>query len=119
MSEEEFLTQHPEYVGLEGHELMLKRLEDEGQQRIELEAKRKDLVNRRTQLQADSKKRKNDLDQLTETLKKFIEVLLLPFPSNVFRVLHRYQKCFRSIRMRLEMVCVYEVEMQSPTTQKA
>ena len=81
ISEEEFVAQHPEYVGLDGHELMLKRLEDEAQQRIELEVKRKDLVNRRTQMQADSKKRKNDLDQLTETLKKFIEVLpsYLPF----------------------------------------
>jgi hypothetical protein len=74
ISEEEFLVLHPEYVGLEKHELMLKRLEDEADQRVELETKRKDLVNRRTATQADSKKRKNDLDNLTETLKKFIEV---------------------------------------------
>lgn len=74
IDQEEFVSQHPECVGIEGHELMLMRLEDEAHQRIELEAKRKDLVNRRTQMQADSKKRKNDLDQLTETLKKFIEV---------------------------------------------
>lgn len=53
---------------------MLKRLQDEADQRLELETKRKDLVNRRTATQADSKKRKNDLDNLTETLKKFIEV---------------------------------------------
>jgi hypothetical protein len=77
--EEEFLALHPEYVGLEGHELMVKRLEDEATQRIELETRRKDLVNRRTATQADSKKRKNDLDNLTETLKKFIEVC---FPMN-------------------------------------
>jgi flagellar motility protein MotE (MotC chaperone) len=75
VSEEEFLAQHPEYSGLEGHELMLKRLQDEADQRVELETRRKDLVNRRTATQADSKKRKNDLDNLTETLKKFIEVL--------------------------------------------
>jgi Fms-interacting protein/Thoc5 len=75
IDEQEFVAQHPEYIGLEGHELMVKRLEDEAQQRIELEAKRKELLNRRTQMQADSKTRKNDLDQLTETLKKFIEVL--------------------------------------------
>ena len=75
ISEEDFLALHPEYDGLEGHELMLKRLEDETERRVELEAKRKDLVNRRTATQADSKKRKNDLDNLTETLKKFIEVL--------------------------------------------
>jgi THO complex subunit 5 len=75
MSEEEFLAHHPEYSGLEGHELMLKRLQDEADQRVELETRRKDLVNRRTATQADSKKRKNDLDNLTETLKKFIEVL--------------------------------------------
>jgi THO complex subunit 5 len=74
VSEEEFLVLHPEYSGLEGHELMLKRLQDEADQRVELETRRKDLVNRRTATQADSKKRKNDLDNLTETLKKFIEV---------------------------------------------
>lgn len=68
------MAQHPEYSGLEGHELMVKRLEDEAEQRVELETTRKDLVNRRTATQADSKKRKNDLDNLTETLKKFIEV---------------------------------------------
>ena len=74
MSEEEFIALHTEFAGLEGHELMVKRLEDEAEQRITLESKRKDLVNRRTAAQADSKKRKNDLDNLTETLKKFIEV---------------------------------------------
>jgi THO complex subunit 5 len=74
LSEEEFLAAHSELAGLEGHELMLKRLEHEAEQRVELEAKRKELVSRRTATQADSKKRKNDLDNLTETLKKFIEV---------------------------------------------
>lgn len=54
---------------------MLKQLEDEAEQRVALETKRKELVNRRTATQADNKKRKNDLDNLTETLKKFIEVL--------------------------------------------
>ena len=76
-NEEEFLAAHPEFVGLEGHDLMLKRLEDEAEQRVELESRRKDLANRRIATQADSKKRKNDLDNLTETLKKFIEVQLL------------------------------------------
>jgi len=52
----------------------MKRLEHEAEQRVTLEASRKDLVNRRTATQADSKKRKNDLDNLTETLKKFIDV---------------------------------------------
>lgn len=78
ISEEEFLVQRPEFSGLEGHELMVKRLEDEAEQRVELETRRKDLVNRRTATQADSKKRKNDLDNLTETLKKFIEVFIHP-----------------------------------------
>ena len=73
VSEEEFLEAHPEFVGLEGHDLMMKRLEDEASQRVELETQRKDLMNRRTATQADNKKRKNDLDNLTETLKKFIE----------------------------------------------
>jgi hypothetical protein len=73
-SEEEFLASHPKFSGLEGHELMLIRLEHEAAEREELETKRKDLVNRRTATQADNKKRKNDLDNLTETLKKFIEV---------------------------------------------
>ena len=75
VGEDEFLGLHPEYRGLEGHELMLKRLEDEAEQRVALETKRKELVNRRTATQADNKKRKNDLDNLTETLKMFIEVL--------------------------------------------
>jgi hypothetical protein len=74
VSEDEFIAAHQEFVGLEGHELMLKRLEDEAEERVELETRRKDLMNRRTATQADSKKRKNDLDNLTETLKKFIEV---------------------------------------------
>jgi Fms-interacting protein/Thoc5 len=75
INDEEFLALHPEYAGLEKHDLMLKRLEDEANQRVELEIRRKDLLNRRTVTQADSKKRKNDLDNLTETLKKFIEVI--------------------------------------------
>jgi len=83
LSEEEFLSLHPECVGLEGHELMLKRLEDEAEQRATLESKRKDLVNRRTATQADSKKRKNDLDNLTETLKKFIEVCCRSFRCGI------------------------------------
>jgi THO complex subunit 5 len=82
LSEEEFLAQHPEYSGLDAHELMLKRLQDEADQRVELEARRKDLVNRRTATQADSKKRKNDLDNLTETLKKFIEVRFIEEEAN-------------------------------------
>jgi hypothetical protein len=74
ISEDEFLALHPECRGLESHELTMKRLEHEAEQRVTLEASRKDLVNRRTATQADSKKRKNDLDNLTETLKKFIDV---------------------------------------------
>ena len=74
LGEDEFVAFHPEHAGLNGHELMLKRLEHEADQREELETRRKDLVNRRTATQADNKKRKNDLDNLTETLKKFIEV---------------------------------------------
>jgi len=77
VSEEEFFALHPEHRGLEGHDLMLKRLEDEAEQRVALESQRKELVNRRTATQADIKKRKNDLDNLTETLKKFIEVQLI------------------------------------------
>lgn len=83
LSEEEFLAQHPEYSGLDAHELMLKRLQDEADQRVELETRRKDLVNRRTATQADSKKRKNDLDNLTETLKKFIEVCFVEEEANI------------------------------------
>ena len=92
VSEEEFLVQHPEFSGLERHELMVKRLEDEAEQRVELETRRKDLVNRRTATQADSKKRKNDLDNLTETLKKFIEVVFMRSNedfTNLNRVLHQ------------------------------
>jgi hypothetical protein len=74
ISEEEFFAKHPEYEGLDGHELMLKRLEDEAEQRVELETRRKELAHRRAVTQTDNKKRKNDLDNLTETLKKFIEV---------------------------------------------
>src|SRR5271170_4715189 len=78
---------------------MLKRLEDEAEERVDLETRRKDLVNRRTATQADSKKRKNDLDNLTETLKKFIEVhiLFLSYCSDQFRVLRLFLRCFRSI----------------------
>jgi Fms-interacting protein/Thoc5 len=71
---DEFLASHPEYHGLDGHDLMLKRLEYETDQRIKLEAQRKELMLRKTTTQAESRNRKNDLDNLTETLKKFIEV---------------------------------------------
>ena len=109
VSEEEFLVQHPEFSGLERHELMVKRLEDEAEQRVELETRRKDLVNRRTATQADSKKRKNDLDNLTETLKKFIEVVFMRSNedfTNLNRVLHQYRKCFRSIRLYIGLSCI-------------
>jgi hypothetical protein len=99
VSEDEFLAMHPEYSGLEGHELMLKRLEDEAEQRVELETKRKDFVSRRTATQADSKKRKNDLDNLTETLKKFIEVLFRTHTVLLTsRAPHQYRKCFKSTK---------------------
>jgi hypothetical protein len=98
IDEQEFVAQHPEYIGLEGHELMVKRLEDEAQQRIELEAKRKELLNRRTQMQADSKTRKNDLDQLTETLKKFIEVLFYILSALT------YSECYAYIRGASEVL---------------
>lgn len=101
IDEQEFIAQHPEYIGLEGHELMVKRLEDEAQQRIELEAKRKELVNRRTQMQADSKTRKNDLDQLTETLKKFIEVLSFILPILTFSECYAYIRGASEILARI------------------
>ena len=115
VSEEEFLAAHPEFMGLEGHELMLKRLEDEAEQRVELETRRKDLVNRRTATQADSKKRKNDLDNLTETLKKFIEVhiLTLSWPADEFRVLHLFRRCFRSTN---SSPCEIYMKLEVPNT---
>ena len=94
--EEDFLRSHPEFHGLEGYDLMMKRLEDEAAQRVELETRRKELVNRRTSTQADNKKRKNDLDNLTETLKKFIEVTPGSGSKANFRVLRPYRRCFKS-----------------------
>ena len=91
-------------MGLEGHDLMLKRLEDEAEQRVELEMRRKDLVNRRTATQADSKKRKNDLDNLTETLKKFIEVTI-PVGETMPTEIERYTH-FRGVSEVLASHCV-------------
>jgi Fms-interacting protein/Thoc5 len=102
IGEEEFLELHPEFIGLEGYDLMMKRLEDEAEQRVELEARRKELVNRRATTQLNNSKRKADLDNLTETLKKFIEVSYL-------WILKLMAECYAYLRSISEVLTGLEI----------
>ncbi|KAK9321858.1 Fms-interacting protein-domain-containing protein [Lipomyces orientalis] len=59
--------------GLSQHRIMMARLEDERARRLELEEKRKELSQIRSNLVAENKKRKEDLESLDAQLQRFIE----------------------------------------------
>jgi hypothetical protein len=71
ISGEEFLAQHPEHQQTDPHNLMIARLKNEKVVREELEKQRKELLVKKQALIAENKKRKDDLANLDEQLKKF------------------------------------------------
>lgn len=73
VSEEDFISNHPEIIANDPHDLMKQRLYDERAQREALELQRKELLLKKQRLIAENKKRKEDLESLDEQLKKFIE----------------------------------------------
>ncbi|KAK9237709.1 Fms-interacting protein-domain-containing protein [Lipomyces kononenkoae] len=58
---------------LSQHKLMMARLEDERTRRLKMEEKRKELSKIRSNLVAENKKRKEDLESLDAQLQRFIE----------------------------------------------
>lgn len=71
ISEEEFLTSHPEFQQVDSRNLMIARLNNEKAVRENLEKQRKELLMKKQSLIAENKKRKEDLASLDEQLKKF------------------------------------------------
>lgn len=77
ISEEDFISNHPEVTATDPHDLMKQRLYDERAQREALELQRKELLVKKQRLIAENKKRKEDLESLDEQLKRFIEVSVI------------------------------------------
>ncbi|KAI5849985.1 Fms-interacting protein-domain-containing protein [Tricharina praecox] len=73
ISEEEFLAAHPEHAEMDAHNLMIARIRNEKVVREDLEKQRKELLATKQQLINENKKRKDDLANLDEQLKRFIE----------------------------------------------
>ena len=71
ISQEEF-AQLTDLTGKSAHEIMLARLRDELTKREEAEEENKRLVQRRADLVAENKKKKEDLEDLDTKLKAFI-----------------------------------------------
>lgn len=71
---EEFLSQHPEYVGQDENALMVARINQEYTEREGLEQIRQGLLKKKQGLIADNKKRREDLANLDRDLEKFIDV---------------------------------------------
>lgn len=71
ISEEEFLAAHPEHAEMDAHNLMIARIRNEKVVREDLEKQRKELLATKQQLINENKKRKDDLANLDEQLKRF------------------------------------------------
>ena len=71
ITEEEFLAAHPEHAETDPHNLMIARLRSEKVVREDLEKQRKGLLATKQQLINENKKRKDDLANLDEQLKRF------------------------------------------------
>lgn len=70
----EFYESHPEAIGIEDpHNLMLQRLKDEEDRRLELFIAKTRLNNKKKKLSEDNKRRKEDLDKLDSMLRDFVE----------------------------------------------
>lgn len=70
--EEEFIVLHPAAKDLSPRDLMHARLQHEKDERLKLEAVRKDLLAKKAALIAENKRRKNDLESLEAQLQNFV-----------------------------------------------
>lgn len=66
----EFLEQFPEYADKTEHELWIARIEHEHKVRLEMEAKRQELLKRKQELVKENQKRKEDLANLDKQLER-------------------------------------------------
>ncbi|BFZ62706.1 hypothetical protein YB2330_003816 [Saitoella coloradoensis] len=73
VSEEDFLSAHPEQSSSDPHVLMLARIQAEGDERDRLEALRKELVGKKAALVEENKKRKDEMEAWDAEMLKFIE----------------------------------------------
>ena len=71
---DEFLAAHPEHADADENALMTARINQEREERVELEKQRVELQKRKQKLIAENKKRRDDLANLDKDLEKFIDV---------------------------------------------
>jgi len=77
--EEDFLERHPDFSGVgertekSGHEMMLARIRDEGEERRRLEAERVGLVKRKAELVKANAKQKEELEKLDREVEGWLE----------------------------------------------
>lgn len=70
---DEFIKKYPQYEGASEHELMKARIEQEYQDRVELESQRQEKLKQKQKLIAEVKKSKDDLTRLDGMVEKFVE----------------------------------------------
>lgn len=72
IGEEEFFTLFPESRQLDASQLMQARLNHEMEERLRLESVKKELLDRKSALILENKKRKNELETLEKQLTRFV-----------------------------------------------
>ena len=70
---DEFIEKFPEHAGKDEHELTKARIEQEYQDRVELESQRQEKLKKKQSLIAEVKKGKDDLTKLDGMLEKFVD----------------------------------------------
>lgn len=73
ISEEDYLSSHPEHQSLSSHDLMIARINHEHAERLALESKRQELLKTKKELIAENKKRKEKLEGLDRDVEKFLD----------------------------------------------
>lgn len=70
---DEFLSLFPEYSDKSEHDIMIARIEHEHQVRVEMEAKRQELLKKKQELVKENQKRKERMDKLVLDVEKFTQ----------------------------------------------
>lgn len=70
---DEFIEKYPQFAEASEHELTIARIEQEHQDRVELEARRQEKLKQKQKLIAEVKKSKDDLTRLDGMVEKFVE----------------------------------------------
>lgn len=70
---EDFISLFPEYADKSEHEVMIARIEHEHQVRVEMEAKRQELLKKKQELVKENQKRKERMDKLVLDVEKFTQ----------------------------------------------